>query len=65
MKRERRNDHCQSVGRRIDKKSNNSCNRGRRKVWESTGWWECAQVVTTTMCCPSLSPPPLPATPSQ
>jgi len=61
-KRERGNDHCQSVGRRIN---NNSCNKGRRKAWESAGWWECAQVVIATMCCPSLSPPPLPTTPSQ
>jgi hypothetical protein len=66
-KRERGNDHCQSVGKRINRRNNknNNYNKGRRRAWELTGWWECAQVVIATMCCPSLSPPPLPTTPLQ
>jgi hypothetical protein len=52
------------VGRKITRrKSYNS--KGKKKAWESTGWWECAQVIATIVCCPSLSPPPLPTTPSQ
>ncbi len=62
MKRERGNDHCQSIGRNSN---NNKRSKGRRRPWESIGWWVCAQAVTATIRHLSLSPPPLPATPSQ
>ncbi len=54
------------VGRRISRKrKNNNNNMGRRMTWELVGWWECALVVVATICCPSLSLLPLPATLSQ
>jgi hypothetical protein len=29
------------VGRRIGRRRSSN-NRGRRRAWESAGWWECA-----------------------
>jgi len=53
------------VGRRISRRRKTSSNKGRRRAWESAGWWECAHEVVATICCPSfLSPLPLPITPS-
>jgi hypothetical protein len=54
------------VGRKINRRGSSNSNKGRRKAWESVGWWECAHVVVATICCSSfLSPPPLRTTPSQ
>jgi len=54
------------VRRRISRRRRkNNSNRGRRRAWESAGWWECAHEVVATICYPSfLSSLPLTITPS-